>query len=388
MFPKREKVSPPCGILTPDRSPKETGRDAVFQFPLKTESTLGSPHGHSRPVLPMLSPVDPPAPGSGLRRKAAGEAEGSAAGAGGKVWMRKTVNGEYTQTPTSTDLSSTCENLVTLRSLVSKPRRSLVLGKFDPAPTSPSSSSSCPTPAMALGGLSVGSFPNDVSSHTMTPAMTTKPTLVCQVQTRTEVYFPSPAAPAHLHHGPADYVRYSHTNEMPPAMTESGDQVFNNLQRVSELEALGDMDMRELDQYLHPQSFHGSMAASSYVSPSAGDYPLPPPHDHAAIPPLVLADSVSSPYVMSSHDDGPPSQLRQEAMRCSMASVSSDEAGETYSPHDAASSTSSGSDVSAVWGTTPAAEQSHGMEEPYSYDMENSCMLAMAITESVCRFQA
>ncbi|PVD23900.1 hypothetical protein C0Q70_17175 [Pomacea canaliculata] len=151
-----EKVATPCGILTPDRSPLDTGGDCVFQFPVKSEE--GQNHLRGSPMRGSRTPHQSPKCGTSVSESIQSYSslmQCGGSGMEGDVPLDKNSNGggmgamsysgnEYLPTPTSTNLSKTCESLVTLRSLVTQPRRPLTTYNYDnhTAAASVSSSSS------------------------------------------------------------------------------------------------------------------------------------------------------------------------------------------------------------------------------------------------------
>ena len=223
----REKVSPPGGILTPDRSPMEAGREAVFQFPMKTEDGIqthapshhfqGSSHHGNAGVADNTS----------SSAYLLGKFGGGGGGGGGidsdfplggrSLGPKCLSEADYIPTPTSTNLSSTCENLVTLRSLVSRPPvRGPVHGvyKYDTSTT---------TTTMSVPSLAV----HDDVSHVMTSQLTQS---LCQVPPRTDdVYVPSTssssASSSHPLPHPGSLV--SQENPAGHAMNGLNYQVFN-----------------------------------------------------------------------------------------------------------------------------------------------------------------
>nr|KAG5710368.1 hypothetical protein BaRGS_009084 [Batillaria attramentaria] len=298
------------GILTPDRSPMESGGgDCVFQFPVKCEEGKG--HAQSSPGRVSSSPhVDSLTSYSGLTKlgdvSSAGSGSGSRASGLGRY---NNNNNDYSLTPTSTNLSSTCDNLVTLRSLVSQPRRgSLTHIKYETSATT-----------MTTANLPITSD-GDSTCH-VPPRLRhlPQPAVVCQVQTRTEVYLPPPPSATHINlthnnnnnnnvplHGdqqPMPGGQLSHqeyaTNSAHASKSGSDHHQGGSgpLERFSEIERLGDVDVSEFDQYLYgpnllyrganyehcntpmyyhdPAAYHRDYAAYSYAMCSVYDHSTP-----------------------------------------------------------------------------------------------------------------
>lgn len=351
-----EKVATPCGILTPDRSPLDTGGDCVFQFPVKSEE--GQNHLRGSPMRGSRTPHQSPKCGTSVSESIQSYSsllQCGGSGMEGDVPLDKNSNGggmgamsyggnEYLPTPTSTNLSKTCESLVTLRSLVTQPRRPLTTYNYDNHTAAASVSSSSSEEA-AAGQLHSRSPPR--LKHFPQPAV------VCQVQTRTAVYFPPHQQQPHsaytkpnnafdsrMHHSYPSAHAYEHASQFS-FVSEQGSRgcpAAENttglpLERFSELERLADLDVREFDQYLYGSSF--SYGSGDEVTSANAYYP-------------VVADTPRYDYTAYMY--GPCSMYDPGVTPVSASEV-------TPSPSDGASRMSSCSETSCAGAVSASGEE-------------------------------
>lgn len=423
----REKVSPPGGILTPDRSPMEAGRESVFQFPSESEDVISSHpfsrHHHSNGVV-----ADPSPPESYYMRKLNGGGKGGRRGGGDSNGVNGDFapGGMYTHTPTSTNLSSNSDNLVTLRSLVSQPPGALAF-KYE-ASSSTTLTAAIPPPSHSRPPHS--SAPQDDVTSPLTSPMT-QSAVLCQVETKTKVYLP---AGSFNHRHPSQLFGFNHHRNRGTDNAnrhQENYQVFNingpcrgsgrnymgnghhdrkvsgkqsvdmntNLMRVSEIEGLGDFDKKEFDRYLPPQAF--------LIDPSQQSISRDPSHlMPEGASQLTFRNSSqwhvpnSSQYISQdsyygSYSYEPCNGFEQSVLpnnnqsiashsamtldgvtsfRHSETSPYSDDASATFSPSDTGSSGSEGTG-GYLGGKSPAEMSSHTGGELCLYDMDNSCMV-------------
>ncbi|XP_076440592.1 uncharacterized protein LOC143280019 [Babylonia areolata] len=388
--PKREKVSPPCGILTPDRSPMEASGDPVFQYCTKTEAFVPTD------FRPRAAHFPPDHTSSSSSSSSGGHAANACRGGDG---FRHHGDGgsRGDPTPTSTNLSSpSCgAGFQTLRSLVAKPR-----GALGPPPAThqhllhlqyQTSSTTTTTSSTNLQPAAAAIFPNDVSPGMTGEGAMLKPHVVCQVETRTDVYLPSLPPPrrqpemdhvqchqsgnavdlpvtnhyrlfnmdsggARMHGGSYGHHYDTSGREEEAAVVVpmggleyhrqgAGGDMNGGLQRGSMLDELGDINSTEFDQYLHPQGHH---------HPS---YPPPPPPSSSA-----YSSSPPPPLPTCSYQAPPPPYTQ---------SLASQYYGEVTQEGACSFADMAG----------PGPEFSQPVD---MYDVDNSCLLA----ESVCGFKA
>ncbi|XP_046576701.1 transcription factor SOX-7-like [Haliotis rubra] len=181
-----ESVLTSSGLLTPDRSPNDAG-ESVFKFPPHSEdSRLSGTQGSSYSEL--------------LRKFSTN----------GNMYISRFRN-DYTPVPTSTNLNSSSENLVTLRKLVSQPHTTMSSSYYRQKSSARMQQTS-------------------LKSNMATPS----PYPSCRQQVA-----PYPQTSTHLPEG-------------------------DILEKFSEVERLGDVDRSEFDQYLFGSSSQTNPNTNSY----------------------------------------------------------------------------------------------------------------------------